>query len=63
MSDKHRAARLAKRLMRTGPRLQDAYIDGVTDDDALDTQQAYDEYGPAYEGDLADGHLDEMIPF
>lgn len=44
-------------------RLQDAYIDGVTDDEALDAQQAYDDYEPVYEGDMPDSHLDKMIPF
>lgn len=44
-------------------RLQDAYIDGVTEDDALDTQQAYDDYEPVYEASADDHHLDSQLPF
>jgi hypothetical protein len=58
MKSKHRQA------MRTKLRLQDSYVNGVSDDEAaLEAQQWHDENVPEYEGNLPDRHIDEMIPF
>lgn len=58
MKRKHSEAAHAKR------RLQDAYIDGLSDDEqAADALGWYDDYEPQYEASMTDNHLDEQVPF
>lgn len=53
-----------REAMRTAQRLQDAYIDGVTDDEAAaETQTWHDEHVPEYPASTTDHHLDEHVPF
>lgn len=58
MKRKYREAAQAKL------RLQDKYIDGLSDDEqAEEVQGWYDEHLPEYAGEPLDSHADEMIPF
>lgn len=53
-----------REAMRAQLRLQDAYIDGLTDDEeALEAQQWRDENVPQCEASEPDHHLDEQLPF
>jgi hypothetical protein len=58
MKRKHREA------MRAAHRLQDAYVDGVSEDEAaLEAQQWHDEHVPQYEPRPSDRRQDEQLPF
>lgn len=53
-----------REAMRAALRLQDAYIDGLTDDEgAIEAQAWHDERVPEYPASAPDHHLDEQLPF
>jgi hypothetical protein len=58
MNSKHRQA------MRTKLRLQDSYVNGVSDDEAaLEAQQWHDEFTPLYEASQLSQQETEELPF
>lgn len=53
-----------REAMRAALRQQDAYIDGLTDDEAaIEAKNWHDEHVPKYPASAPDHHLDQQLPF
>lgn len=53
-----------REAMRTARRLQDSYIDGISDDEAAaEAKDWHDEHAPHYEAGAPDHHLEQQLPF